>query len=66
MTFPDILILYGMGLKINITATENNETKFVVVDNTLLPERALKTFDTEEEAKQFVNIFTRKDKKTGV
>ena len=55
-----------MGLKINITVTESNQTKFIVVDDTLLPERALKSFDTEEEADQFIDIFTRKDKKVGL
>lgn len=55
-----------MGLKINLLVTEDNNIKYVVIDNTLQPERALKSFETEEEAKQFINIFTRKGKKLGV
>lgn len=52
-----------MGLRISTLLAEDNRMKYVVVDDTLLPERALKTFETEEEAKQFLNIFVRKDKK---
>ena len=59
------LILYYMSLKINITMTQDDQTKYVVVDDTVLPERALKSFDTEEQATQFINIFTRKDKRLG-